>query len=208
MYLTVFQRVKVFFLFGSAGLAACSGAIPVDELPSSALPEEGSNYIIGAGDALTINVWNNPEVSISLTVRPDGKISTPLVEDMPAVGKTPTQLARDVEAVLAEYIRSPKVTIIVGGFQGLPDQQIKVIGQATTPQAIPFREGLTVLDVIIQVGGLSQFASPNRSKVIRKVDGKEMEIKVKLGDLLNKGDTDQNIDMEPGDILIIPESRF
>ncbi len=165
-------------------------------------------YLIGAGDMLDVFVWRNPELSRRVPVRPDGKISTPLVEDIQAVGKSPTQLARDVEVVLAEYIRSPKVNIIVTSFVGTFSRQIRVVGQAANPQAIPYRDEMTVLDVIIEVGGLAEFASGNRAKIIRKINGEQVEIKVRLKDLINKGKIEENILMMPGDVLIIPESRF
>ncbi len=165
-------------------------------------------YLIGAGDMLDVFVWRNPELSTRVPVRPDGKISTPLVEDMQAVGKSPTQLARDVEVVLAEYIRSPKVNIIVTSFVGTFSRQIRVVGQAANPRAIPYRDEMTVLDVIIEVGGLAEFASGNRAKIIRKINGEQVEIKVRLKDLINKGKIEENILMMPGDVLMIPESRF
>lgn len=166
------------------------------------------SYRIGPGDMLKIFVWRNPEISATVPVRPDGKISTPLVEDMVAVGKTPTQLARDMEIILATYIKSPSVNVIVSGFQGVPNEQIRVVGQAANPQAIPYREGMTVLDVVIAAGGLGEFAAGNRAKLVRKVDGKNVEYRVRLGDLINAGDISQNVVIQPGDILIIPEALF
>ena len=170
---------------------------------SSADP--GQNYLIGPGDALQIFVWRNPELSTTVPVRPDGKISTPLVEDMVAVGKTPSQLARDIERVLAEYIRSPQVNVIVSNPVSA-FSQVKVIGQVTTPQSLPYREGMRVLDVVLQVGGLHQYAAGNRAKIVRMRDGKEIEIRVKLDDLINKGDMKQNLPLEPGDVLVVPQS--
>jgi polysaccharide export outer membrane protein len=168
----------------------------------------GPEYVIGPGDILDVFVWRNPELTKQVPVRPDGKISTPLVEDMVAVGKTPTQLARDVEQVLAEFIRTPKVNVIVTSAVSV-NSQVRVVGLATTPRALPYREGLTVMDVVIEVGGLSEFAAGNRAKVVRAVPGgKPKELKVKLKDLLQEGDMRQNIVMQPGDVLVIPESRF
>jgi polysaccharide export outer membrane protein len=165
-------------------------------------------YIIGPGDALDVFVWRNQELSTRVPVRPDGRISTPLVEDMVAIGKTPTQLARDIEAVLAEFVRTPKVNIIVTNAASA-NSQIRVVGQAVTPRAIPYRDGLTVMDVVIAVGGLSEFAAGNRAKIMRQRPGGEVAtIKVRLRDLLDKGDLKQNHLMEPGDVLVIPESRF
>ena len=167
-----------------------------------------SNYRIGPGDILDIFVWRNPEISTEVPVRPDGKISTPLVEDMVAVGKTPSELARDMEEVLATFIKSPSVNVIVTQFQGTFEEQIRVVGQATNPQAVPYREGMTVLDLMIAVGGLGEFAAGNRAKLIRKVNGVTKEYRVRLSDLLDKGEIKYNVEIEPGDVLIIPESFF
>lgn len=168
---------------------------------------EDPNYRIGPGDSLQIFVWRNPELTSTVPVRPDGKISTPLVEDMVAVGKTPSQLARDVEAVLAEYIRSPQVNVIVSNPVSA-FSQVKVIGQVTNPQSLPYREGMRVLDAVLAAGGLGQFASGNRAKIVRKQDGKETELRVKLEDLINKGDMKNNLELKPGDVLVVPQSFF
>ena len=167
-----------------------------------------TNYQIGPGDVLDIFVWRNPEISTSVPVRPDGKISTPLVEDMVAVGKTSSELARDMEQVLAKYIKAPSVNVIVMEFRGTFEKQIRVVGQAARPQSIAYREGMTVLDLMIAVGGLGEFAAGNRAKLVRTVDGVVTEYRVRLDDLLNKGEIKHNIDIEPGDVLIIPESFF
>jgi polysaccharide export outer membrane protein len=169
---------------------------------------DASNYQIGPGDMLDIFVWRNPEISATVPVRPDGKISTPLVEDMVAVGKTPSELARDMEQVLATYIKAPSVNVIVKEFQGTYAEQVRVVGQAANPQAIPFREGMTVLDLVIAVGGLGEFAAGNRAKLLRVIDGETVEYKIRLDDLLNKGRIEHNIAIKPGDVLIIPESFF
>ena len=153
-------------------------------------------------------VWDHEDLSTTVQVRPDGRISTPLVEDLQASGKTPTDLARDIEVVLSEYVRSPVVTVIMQGFQGTSQQQVRVVGQAAEPQALQYRQGMTVLDVVIAVGGLSEFAAGNRAKIIRELDGESVEIRVRLDDLLNKGRIQENIRMLPGDVLIIPESVF
>lgn len=188
-------------------LAGCGGGATVrDAPPADTTPTQ--EYRIGPGDALNVFVWNRPELSVNIPVRPDGLISTPLVENMQAAGKSPSQLARDMETVLGEYVRSPKVNIIVTQFQGAVGDQIRVVGQAAKPQALPYKANLTLLDVMIQVGGLAEFAAGNRAKVVRRADGKEMEIPVRLNDLLNGGDIRANIPMQPGDVLIIPESRF
>jgi polysaccharide export outer membrane protein len=170
-------------------------------------PEESSQYLIGPGDMLQIFVWRNPELSQTVPVRPDGRVSTPLVENMEAVGKTPSQLARDMEAVLAQYIRSPKVNIIVT--QPLSAfSQVKVVGEVARPQSLAYREGMTVLDVLLQVGGLGPFAAGNRAKLIRVENGKNREIRLRVADLVSKGDLKQNIPVEPGDILVVPQARF
>ena len=169
--------------------------------------QTGPDYVIGPGDTVQVFVWRNPDLTVTVPVRPDGKISTPLVEDMIAVGKTPSLLARDVEAVLGEYVRSPRVNIIVT--QPLSTySQIKVIGQVTKPQSIAYREGMTVLDAVLACSGMAQFAAGNRAKVVRTEAGKTHEIRVRLSALVNDGDLTQNIALQPGDVLVVPESRF
>ena len=190
------------FVAGCAGTDYDAGNLP-DELAA-----QSDEYRIGPGDTVQIFVWDHEDLSTTVQVRPDGKISTPLVEDLQASGKTPTDLARDIEVVLSEYVRSPVVTVIMQGFQGVSDQQVRVVGQAAEPQALQYRQGMTVLDVVIAVGGLSEFAAGNRAKIIRELDGKTVEIRVRLDDLLNKGRIGENIRMLPGDVLIIPESVF
>jgi polysaccharide biosynthesis/export protein len=182
-----------------------AGAAPAKVVSST--EASGSLYIIGPGDTIQVFVWRNPELSVTVPVRPDGKISTPLVEDMVAVGKTPTQLARDVEKVLAEYVRSPQVNIIVSSALSV-FSQVKVVGQVRQPQGIPHREGMRVLDALLMVGGLTDFASGNRAKIVRQVNGKSTEIRVKLGALLEKGDMRWNLELKPGDVLIVPQSIF
>ncbi len=189
-------------------LSACAGAdYTATNLPDD-VAEQAIEYTIGPGDALQIFVWDHQDLSTAVQVRPDGKISTPLVEDLQAAGKTSTALARDIEGVLSEYVRSPVVTVIMQSFAGAPQQQVRVVGQAVQPRALQFRQGMTVLDVMIEVGGLSEFAAGNNSKIIRKIDGRTVEIAVRIEDLLNKGNIEQNVRMFPGDVLIIPESFF
>jgi polysaccharide export outer membrane protein len=198
-------------LFVLAIISSCGGSPqlpPADSTEVTANAGTQKNYRIGPGDILEIFVWRNPEISAKVPVRPDGKISTPLVEDMVAVGKTPSELARDMEVVLSVYIKSPSVNVIVSGFQGVPGEQVRVVGQAANPQSVPYREGMTVLDVVIAVGGLGEFAAGNRSKIVRRVNGEPVEYRVKLDDLINKGDIRQNVAIQPGDILIIPEAFF
>lgn len=166
-----------------------------------------SNYIIGPGDTLEVFVWRNQELSVTVPVRPDGKISTPLVEDMVAVGKTPPQLARDMEKVLSLYVREPKVNIIVTTAASA-FSLVKVVGQVQKPSALPYREGMRVLDAILAVGGLTQFASGNRARIVRMENGKETIIHVKVADLVNNGDVQQNALLKPGDVLVVPQSIF
>jgi polysaccharide export outer membrane protein len=166
------------------------------------------DYIIGAGDSIEIFVWRNPELSSGVTVRPDGKITTPLVEDVPASGKTPTQLARDMEKELSVYVKNPVVTVMVGGFVGPYDEQIRVVGQATNPQALPYRDQMTLLDLMIAVGGLTEFADGNKSIVVRVIDGEWQQFGVRIDDLINGADITANTYVLPGDILIVPESWF
>jgi polysaccharide biosynthesis/export protein len=188
-----------------AAQAASEGAQQAaqDEAAAAVSPD----YRIGPGDTLKVSVFQNDNLTVTLPVRPDGKISTPLVEDMVAVGKTPSQLARDIEKSLAEYIKSPKVSVVVTVALSIYSQ-VKVIGQVKTPESLPFREGMTVLDAVLAVGGLSQFAAGNRAQLIRTENGKQTEIKVKLDSLLNSGDMKQNLPLRPGDVLVVPETRF
>ena len=180
---------------------------PDTAMPQMASTNVGSDYRIGPGDSLQIFVWRNPELTQTVPVRPDGKISTPLVEDMVAVGKTPSQLARDIETVLAEYIRSPQVNVIVTNPVSA-FSQVKVIGQVTNPQSLPYREGMRVLDAILAAGGLTEFAAGNRGKIVRKVDGKDTEMRVKVEDLVNKGAMKYNLELKPGDVIVVPQSFF
>jgi len=172
-----------------------------------ASPAQG-DYQIGAGDVVNINVWRNPEVSLSVPVRPDGKITTPLVEDLQAAGKTSTELARDIEKALGKYIQQPMVTVIVTSFVGPYNQQIRVIGQAARPQALAYRQGMSLMDVLIAVGGITDFAAGNKASIIRMVAGKRQSVPVRLQDLLRDGDISANVAVLPGDILVIPEGWF
>jgi polysaccharide export outer membrane protein len=174
-------------------------------------PEEAPlqpDYVIGAGDVVNINVWRNPEVSLSVPVRPDGKITTPLVEDLQAAGKTSTQLARDVEKALEKYIQQPMVTVIITSFVGPYSQQVRVIGQAARPQALAYRQGMSLMDVLIAVGGITDFAAGNKANIIRTVDGQRRSVPVRLQDLLKDGDISANVTILPGDVLVIPEGWF
>lgn len=187
-------------------LGACTSA-PV--APSAAaLAPVNPDYLIGPGDAVNVIVWRNPEVSMSVPVRPDGKITTPLVEDLPAAGKTSTQLARDIEGALAKFIQQPVVTVVVTNFVGTFSEQIRVIGQAANPQALPYRRDMSLMDVLIAVGGVTEFAAGNKASIVRTVDGKQEKLNVRLDDLIKDGDLSANMMMRPGDILVIPESYF
>jgi polysaccharide export outer membrane protein len=157
---------------------------------------------------VNITVWRNPEVSMTVPVRPDGKITTPLVEDLPASGKTSSQLARDIEKALAKYIQEPVVTVIVTGFVGPYGEQIRVIGQAAKPQALPYRKDMSLIDVLIAVGGITDFAAGNQASIIRSISGTQQQFTVRLNDLIKDGDMSANVPMRPGDVLVIPESFF
>lgn len=164
-------------------------------------------YLIGPLDTVNIIVWRNPELSLAVPVRPDGKITTPLVDDLPALGKSPTALARDIEKALGKYIRDPVVTVIVTSFAGPTSEQIRVIGEATKPQILPYRKDMTMLDVMIAVGGLTEFADGNHATIARMSEGGK-SYGVRLQDLVKRGDISANIDMRPGDIVVIPQSWF
>jgi polysaccharide export outer membrane protein len=164
-------------------------------------------YKIGPLDSLSVVVWRNPELSTGVTVRPDGKLTAPLIEDLPALGKDSTTLARDVEKALSKYIRDPVVTVIVGGFNGPYPEQIRVVGEAAKPQALSYRQGMTLLDLMIVVGGLTDFADGNNASIMRTSEGGR-QYNVRLKDLLKRGDMSANVDVKPGDILLIPQSWF
>ena len=211
------RRAVPFFLLLALGapIAACSGSSSADKaaMAAAAKPSEAKvseDYVIGAGDSLSVFVYRNPDLSEGgVAVRPDGRISVPLIEDIVAAGKTPTQLAREIEERLKKYIQDPNVTIIVRGFIGPPDRQVRVIGEATEPQAIPYREHMTLLDVMIATKGLTKYAAGNRAVIVRLgPDGKQVSIPVHLNDLIKDGDISQNVEMQPGDTLIIPQSWF
>ncbi|TVT48587.1 MAG: sugar ABC transporter substrate-binding protein [Sedimenticola thiotaurini] len=166
------------------------------------------DYVIGPGDSLNIFVWGNSELTVTVPVRPDGKITTRLVEDIEASGKTPTQLARDVEKAYSEYVKNAVVTVIVDEFVGIPSQQVRVVGEAAEPLSVPFRKHMTLLDLMIAVGGLTEFADGNKSVLIRNLDGEQQVYNVRLEDLIKEGDISANLALMPGDIMIIPEAWF
>ncbi len=194
-------------------LAGC-GSSPDARLQSAQFvsPNEGPGpyYVIGPLDSLQIFVWRNPELSTGVVVRPDGRISVPLIDDLAATGQTPSQLARAIEEKLGTYIQNPIVTVIVGGFNGPFAQQVRVVGEATNPQAIPYRANMTLLDVMIAVGGLTEFAAGNRARLVRfdANSGSQREFGIKIDSLLKDGNIKSNVRIEPGDVIIIPESFF
>lgn len=192
----------------SLALSGCSsfGGASLPAAPATASSSDYS-YIIGAGDNLNIIVWRNPELGLSVPVRPDGKVSAPLVDELVAQGKTPPELARDIEKKLSTYVRDPVVTVIVTGFTGPYSEQIRVVGEAARPQALPYKQKMTVLDVMIASGGLTDFADGNRAVIQRTSDGGK-QYSVRLKDLIKRGDISANVEMRPGDILIIPQSLF
>src|SRR5690348_8469534 len=205
-----FSRTVVIWsliLAALTALVACSGQ-PTLPPAKAAGYDPSPDYFIGPLDTLNIFVWRNPELSETLPVRPDGRISIPLIEDLPAAGKTPTQLARDIETRLKRYVQDPIVTVIVTAFNGPYARQVRVIGEAAHPQAIPYRENMTLLDVMIAVGGLTQFAAGNRGAVVRTVNDKETSFRVRIADLVKDGDVSANVQMLPGDVLIIPQAWF
>jgi polysaccharide biosynthesis/export protein len=201
------SRLVTAVVLAVATLCACASPPPIPTQKQGE-GELAPQYKLGPGDQINVFVFNHPELSGEFTIRPDGMISTPLVEDIAATGKTSSELARDIEKALAEYVRSPTVNVIVRSFVGSFADQIRVVGQAVQPQVVPYRANMTLLDVMIQVGGLREFAAGNRAQLVRRVDGKEVSTRVRLDDLLNGGDLKANVAMQPGDVIIVPESRF
>ena len=204
------QYLRMLAVAGMSLLVACGGGggAALNGPNGNQTQSQDDQYVIGPGDGLEVFVWGHEDLSTEVSVRPDGNISTPLVEDMRASGRTPTQLARAIEEALSEYVRTPTVTVIVQQFVGEYAQQIRVVGQATEPMSLNYRAGMSLLDVMIEVGGLSEFASGNRARIVRQENGEEKVINVRINDLLNRGDMSQNVRMRPGDVLIIPESVF
>ena len=208
--------VRSLLLMGAAAtvLGGCTTGGPTAELPSAgyvpAKERAGEEYLIGPLDQLNVFVWRNPELSAKVQVRPDGRITTPLVNDMPAVGKTPSQLADDMKKALGEYIKDPIVSVIVENFSGTGSQQVRVVGATEKPASIPYRANMTLLDAMIAVGGLSQYAAGNKAKLVRydRDTGKSKEYALQISDLLKRGDSKANVRLEPGDVIIIPESMF
>lgn len=188
-------------------LAGCGASLP--EVPrDQRFPDQDYTYLIGPGDTLEIFIWGNEELSTTAIVRPDGKLSTRLVEDLPASGKTATQLGRDIEVAYADYVKNPVVSVIVNGFVGVPDQQVRVVGEATEPRSVPYKKHMTLLDLMIDVGGMTEFAAGNESVLIRLENNALNSYSLRLDDLLKEGDISANLNLMPGDIVIITESWF
>jgi len=207
-------RLLASVALASLALGGCASTSSGPQLPPAsfvAMQEgPGEDYVIGPLDELTIFVWRNPELGASVQVRPDGRITTPLITDMPAVGKTPSMLAEDLKLQLSQYIQEPLVSVIVNKFAGTFSQQVRIVGATGKPASIPYRANMTVLDAMIAVGGLSEYAAGNRSRLIRfdKESGRQKEYALRLGDLLKRGESKANVMLMPGDVIIIPESAF
>ena len=210
-------QLKIAFVIGvsAAALAGCASTGRTgNELPPASFvgaeDEVADKYIIGALDELTVFVWRNPELGAKVQVRPDGRITTPLITDMTAVGKTPAQLAEDIRKVLVQYIEDPLVSVMVDNFQGTFSQQIRIVGATEKPASLPYRANMTLLDAMIAVGGLSEFAAGDKARLVRqdRQTGQQREYDLRIARLLKKGDTSANVKLEPGDVIIIPESMF
>lgn len=200
----VLRRLVAPFVVAVAG---CASAPSIPPAPTTLPATLDYTYVIGPGDGLNVMVWRNPELSMNVTVRPDGKVSAPLVDELSAQGKTSQELSREVEKVLGKFVRDPIVTVMVTGFVGPYSEQIRVVGEAAKPQALPYKNKMTILDVMIAVGGLTDFASGNKATILRTAEGSK-QYTVRLQDLLKRGDVSANVEMRPGDILIIPQSLF
>jgi polysaccharide export outer membrane protein len=218
MFMRAFKsRLALAIGTSAVALTGCSSA---DARPGRSLPPASSvaeqdtasdeKYVIGALDQLNVFVWRNPELSVKVQVRPDGRITTPLISDMVAVGKTPGQLADEIRQALTQYIEDPRVSVMIDSFQGTFAQQIRVVGATEKPASLPYRANMTLLDAMIEVGGLSQYAAGNRARLIRhdRVTGEQKQYDLKIARLIKKGDISANVRLEPGDVIIIPESMF
>lgn len=205
------RAVRRFAILG-VGLAAAAimaGCAPHGDAPPMASSQaDAADYLIGPGDTLQIFVWRNPDLSTSVPVRPDGRISIPLVEDIDCAGKTPTQLARDIEVKLKKFVTDPVVTVIVSNFVGPFAQQVRVVGEASEPKAVPYRQNMSALDAMIATGGLTPYAAGDRATLVRTVNGRQQSYRLRLGDLLKDGDMSANVQLQPGDVIIIPQSYF
>lgn len=209
MFVSLYNGLGVAFRWiaiGALGLSVFGCATSNPQAPYVAASPD-YNYIIGPGDTVNIVVWRNPELSMSVPVRPDGKITAPLVEDLVAMGKDSTTLARDMEEALGKFIRDPVVTVIVTAFVGPYSEQIRVVGEAAKPQTLPYKQKMTLLDVMIVVGGITEFADGNGTTLLRTTEDNK-QFNVRVGDLIKRGDVSANVEMKPGDVLIIPQSWF
>jgi polysaccharide export outer membrane protein len=200
---------------GALAISGCAGARSAGHtLPPATFVSSddiaAEKYVIGPLDQLNVFVWRNPELSTKIQVRPDGMITTPLISDLVAAGKTPAQLADDIRSALTKYIDNPQVSVMVESFQGTFAQSVRIVGATEKPAALPYRANMTLLDAMIEVGGLSQYAAGNRARLIRhdRNTGKQVQYDLKIARLLKKGDISANVRLEPGDVIIIPESMF
>jgi polysaccharide export outer membrane protein len=203
-------RLILITLLIAMNLSACAGMNQASLAPGtvSIKDDVGKDYLIGPGDQFQVFVWRNPDLSTTMRVRPDGRISVPLIDDLPVSGKTPSDVARDLEEKLSEYVKDVKVTIIMIDFVGPMERQVRVVGEAAKPQSLNYRRGMTVLDVMIAAGGLTPFAAGNRATIGRTVEGRPTTYRVRLADLLKDGDVTANVEVAPGDILTVPQSWF
>ena len=197
----------LFAVMAGVLFVGCSGSGPKYPPAPVTAATTDYNYVVGPGDALNIIVWRNPELSMSVPVRPDGKVTTPLVDELVAQGKTSSEIARDVEKALSKYVRDPIVTVIVTGFVGPYSEQIRVVGEAAKPQFLPYKQKMTLLDVMIAVGGLTDFADGNAASILRAAEG-DKRYAVRIKDLIKRGDLSANVEMRPGDVLVIPQGWF
>ncbi|SCW44380.1 polysaccharide export outer membrane protein [Sphingobium faniae] len=212
-----FQRISTLIIGASLSamlLSGCASSVSGPQLPPASFvateEKPGEEYIIGPLDELTIFVWRNPELGAKVQVRPDGRITTPLITDMSAVGKTPKDLSEDIRQALTKYIENPLVSVIVNNFSGTFSQQVRIVGATEKPASIPYRANMTLLDAMIAVGGLNEYAAGNRARLVRfnRENAKQTEYQVRIGDLLKRGDSKANVMLAPGDVIIIPESMF
>ena len=214
MTLPRFSRFLAGCALAGLALGGCAGVSNAPQLPAATFVANqegpGEDYVIGPLDELTVFVWRNPELGANVQVRPDGRITTPLIADLPATGKTPSELAADIKKQLSQYIEAPIVSVIVNKFAGTFSQQVRVVGATEKPASIPFRANMTLLDAMIAVGGLSEYAAGNRARLVRfdRDSGKQSEYGLRIADLLKKGASKANVSLMPGDVIIIPESTF
>jgi polysaccharide biosynthesis/export protein len=208
VYRIIPRFVLLFSIISLPLVTSGCGSTPEEVSSDQRFPDQDYTYLIGPGDTMEIFVWGNEELTSTGIVRPDGKFTTRLVEDLEASGKTSTQLARDIEAAYSEYVKHPVVSVIVNGFVGVPDQQVRVVGEATTPLSVPYKKHMTLLDLMIATGGMTEYAAGNKSILVRTENGALNSYGLRLDDLLKEGDISANLNLMPGDIVIITESWF